>query len=210
MKEKRKWLILLLGCVLLMLVTGCGKDGLTVDISLPSGEYTGEQEITLSNSGNYDIYYTLDGSDPTQNGNLYDSTKKIYLNFDATLKACSKERQEYGPITEAKYTIKEEEKAAGLTPEERHFLSNVSGQYQFENMSYYINSRERMIDWNDGTESGTSEIIKVTVPEDFDGYHGSITYNNNKGEAVTLEIDMLPMGDNAVYFNGVNFSYLGD
>lgn len=204
---KRKALlfsVLVIG--LLLGLTGC-KDEKTVEISLPGGDYKGEQEVTLKASdGHSDIVYTLDGSDPMDKGNLYNPDMPLHLNSNVTLKARVQVRNDYGPIAEAQYKITpiEEKK---LSVEQRFFLTNISGHYELNGKSYYIHRSEETIDWNNGKESGSSPIIDIQ-PNDSES--GTLTYLDNGGKEVKLEIDMNPPGDNAVMFNGENFPYLGE
>ena len=104
---KKRHLIALFMILLLLIpaLSGCGKD-LTTKISLESGEYYGEQEITLSNAGTGTIYYTLDGSDPRDGGNEYNPEMPLKINYDSTLKAYTKEGSSKGKVVEATYTIK--------------------------------------------------------------------------------------------------------
>ena len=96
---KKRHLIALFMILLLLIpsLSGCGKD-LTTKISLESGEYYGEQEITLSNAGTGTIYYTLDGSDPRDGGNEYNPEMPLKINYDSTLKAYTKEGSSKGKV----------------------------------------------------------------------------------------------------------------
>lgn len=114
---KKRHLIALFMILLLLIpaLSGCGKD-LTTKISLESGEYYGEQEITLSNAGTGTIYYTLDGSDPRDGGNEYNPEMPLKINYDSTLKAYTKEGSSKGKVVEATYTIKNMEQTDRSSP----------------------------------------------------------------------------------------------
>ncbi len=77
--------------------------------SLASGEYGEDLSITMDSSDLALIYYTTDGSDPTENGLVYDGE----IHFDGegryTLKAVAQNAQNlYSDISEAEYVIKYE------------------------------------------------------------------------------------------------------
>ncbi len=59
-------------------------------IYLEGGTYNGAIDVMISSKLEYEIYYTLDGSDPTKNGNLYTGTLKIDQTGMVTLKAAAK------------------------------------------------------------------------------------------------------------------------
>ncbi len=59
-------------------------------IYLEGGNYKGEQEVMVSSKLNYEIYYTIDGSDPTTNGILYKDTIKLDKSGMIILKVVAK------------------------------------------------------------------------------------------------------------------------
>ena len=62
-------------------------------IYLDGGTYQGEISVMISSKLNYEIYYTIDGSDPTENGILYTGTVKINKMGLVTLKAVAKNQK---------------------------------------------------------------------------------------------------------------------
>ncbi|MDO4288704.1 MAG: chitobiase/beta-hexosaminidase C-terminal domain-containing protein [Eubacterium sp.] len=190
--------------VLLPILSGCGSKGLETKISLESGEYTGEQTVELSNSKGAEIYYTLNGEDPKGDAGLkYE--KPLKINYDTTLKAYSRDGGSKGSVAEATYTIKEE-KAVVLTEEERAFLANVTGTYQNGSDEYIINGN-RTLEWKNSTGSGKAEYT-ITLPEDGDGFKGTLHYKDGDKDA-SLVIDCMPPGDNAIFINDVSYDYMG-
>ena len=204
MKRKLCFGIVLL-LVLLPLLSGCGSSGLDTKISLKSGEYTGEQTVELSNSKGAEIYYTLNGEDPKGEAGLkYEQPLKI--NFDTTLKAYSRDGGSKGKVAEATYTIKEE-KAVTLSEEERAFLANVTGTYQNGADQYVINGN-RTLEWTTSAGSGKAEYT-IALPEDGDGFKGTLNYKDADGKDASLVIDCMPQGDNAIFINDVSYDYMG-
>ena len=59
-------------------------------IKLKGGTYQGAIDVMITSKLTYEIYYTLDGSDPAKNGILYEGTIRIEKNGMSTLKAVSK------------------------------------------------------------------------------------------------------------------------
>ncbi len=75
-------------------------------IYLEGGTYQGEIEVMISSKLNYEIYYTIDGSDPTVNGILYDGAVKINQSGMVMLKAVAKnEKGIYSNIVQETYYL---------------------------------------------------------------------------------------------------------
>ncbi|MEG0310671.1 MAG: chitobiase/beta-hexosaminidase C-terminal domain-containing protein [Eubacterium sp.] len=204
MKRKYVYTSLIIILTMILIVSGCGKSEKTT-ISLVSGEYMGEQEVVLTSKGDGEIYYTLDGSDPKENGLKYNPDKPLKINFDATLKAYTKNGNTDGPVEEVTYKIKPI-KVQELKPGERAFLGVITGKYQNGQDVITINT-DRTVEWKDKSGSGKSTFI-VAVPEGTDGYKGTLVYTNSEGKEGKYEIDCLPQGDNAIFINGVSYAYL--
>lgn len=70
------------------------------------GTYKGAIDVMISSKLDYQIYYTLDGSDPTENGTLYTGTIKIDSIGIVTLKAVAKnERGIFSNIVTESYYL---------------------------------------------------------------------------------------------------------
>lgn len=109
--------------------------------SLDSGEYGDDLTITMESSDLALIYYTTDGSDPTENGLVYDGE----IHFDGEgryqLKAVAQNAQNlYSDISEAEYVIKYEKPEMPRT-------SLPSGAYMGQ------------------------QIVSIDVPEDCSAYY---------------------------------------
>lgn len=73
------------------------------------GTYKGIIDVMISSKLNYEIYYTLDGSDPTVNGTLYTGTVKIDKIGIVTLKAVAKnEKGVFSNIVTESYYLEAE------------------------------------------------------------------------------------------------------
>lgn len=75
-------------------------------IYLKGGTYQGAIDVMISSKLNYEIYYTIDGSDPTVNGMLYNGTVKINQSGMVTLKAAAKnEKGIYSNVVQETYYL---------------------------------------------------------------------------------------------------------
>lgn len=80
-----------------------------VTFSLPGGEYSTQQSVALTGSGKLgaEIYYTTDGSDPTDENNLnrmfYFDTITVPNNAETTITAVEKIGEVYGVVSRATY-----------------------------------------------------------------------------------------------------------
>lgn len=75
----------------------------------PEGDYDDNLEVTLDAMSDYTIYYTTDGTDPTQYGDIYSETIALDVEGTTTIKAVAKdERGIYSDIITAVYTVKYE------------------------------------------------------------------------------------------------------
>jgi tetratricopeptide (TPR) repeat protein len=81
------------------------------DISEPSfdqksGTYEGTMEVSIAADADYEIYYTLDGSDPAEYGNLYSEPITLDEGESYELKAvCLNKKGIYSDVSSAHYTI---------------------------------------------------------------------------------------------------------
>jgi tetratricopeptide (TPR) repeat protein len=81
------------------------------DISEPSfdqksGTYEGSMEVSIASDADYEIYYTLDGSDPEKSGILYSEPIALDEGESYELKAvCLNKKGIYSSVSSAQYTI---------------------------------------------------------------------------------------------------------
>lgn len=71
-----------------------------------SGSYGDDVELKLSSSSDYDIYYTLDGTDPMRNGELYKKPIIITEGTTTVTAICVSEDDKYGLVGSATYSVK--------------------------------------------------------------------------------------------------------
>ena len=75
-------------------------------IYLKGGNYDGAINVMITGKMNYEIYYTIDGSDPTTNGIKYTETITINQNGMVTLKAVAKnEKGVFSNIVQETYYL---------------------------------------------------------------------------------------------------------
>jgi len=101
----------------------------TPNISLPSGTYSGEQDVALSSSSpGATLYYTLDGSTPTNASAYVLNGRIVHISGSATLRA-----RAYAPnllpsdVASASYTINKPLAVAFGSPGANASVSNLSG-----------------------------------------------------------------------------------
>lgn len=77
------------------------------EFSIPAGDYEAAQTVALSTSGNYSIYYTIDGSDPKERGIIYSGPIELSENNKTyVIKAvCRNEKEVYSDVISNEYTI---------------------------------------------------------------------------------------------------------
>lgn len=99
-------------------------------IYLKGGTYKGTISVMISSKLNYEIYYTLDGSDPTANGVLYTETLKIDNIGMVTLKAAAKnEKGIFSNVVTESYYLEVE-------PPEDPIVSPDGGFFDKETLVY--------------------------------------------------------------------------
>lgn len=82
-------------------------------IYLDGGTYSGAIDVMVSANMNYEIYYTIDGTDPTVNGILYTGTIKIDQTGMVTLKVAAKnDKGVFSNIIQETYYLEFEAPAA--------------------------------------------------------------------------------------------------
>jgi uncharacterized repeat protein (TIGR03803 family) len=116
-------------------------------VSLSSGSYTGTQTVTITGGSGGNIYYTTDGSTPTQtNGTLY--TGPIFISSTTVLKAVAVGAGESNsPVAAATYTMTNSPAAA----------INVMDSFSAAN-AFGIDPGAALIQGADGNYYGTTEF----------------------------------------------------
>jgi len=145
---------------------------LWVDASHQSGDYDGELEVHLI-SANVDdeIYYTTDGTTPTDQSIKYDRTKPIKITEDMVVKAVAKDKEgNYSEVKTFFYYIKP--KAPEFRPQTTQFSENgeVHIHSEYDEIGYEL--------WitTDGTDprEQTQNTIKIVgnfyAVKDIDDY----------------------------------------
>lgn len=215
MKKVFQSLTVALVLAAVMFAAAACSTGPSTKISLKSGEYTGEQIVTLTAEGEKtdgaEIYYTLDGSEPTKSSLQYDKEKKIYLNYDCTLKARSYLNGAQGPVAEATYKIKET-KDVKLSNNDRGLLQNLRGSYATEDgkNTIDIRSADKVITFKIDGKTGTERPFDLETPEGDAGAYGlsgTIITQNDNGEEVKIKVKMDDPYTDEVYFNDVKYIY---
>ncbi len=77
------------------------------EFSIPGGSYESTQTVELSSSGDYNIYYTIDGTNPIERGIIYSGPIELSENNKTyMIKAvCRNEKEVYSDVVTNEYTI---------------------------------------------------------------------------------------------------------
>lgn len=183
--------------------------------SLNEGSYSSEQTVTINQPAGQEVvvYYTLDGLDPSEQSRLYENP--IVINSSVTLKSIAIDKAgNYSEIKTAAYVIDVAEAAkqqqsdpavtdpkAAENAERALFESNIRGTWVVEEMSGFV-IYYTFID-------GLCEIGDGGAYSLFDTYTFSIVPGNNGTIGTVyvadhvIDIDCNPMGDNAIYIDGL-------
>jgi len=184
--------------------------------SLNEGSYTSEQKVEINKPAGEDVqvYFTIDGSDPTAKSSKYESP--IVLKTNTTLKsiAIDKNGNQSGIKTGA-YTITIQPPATTqpattqpqTTPpasseatERAQFDSNINGTWKVVDSSgfvlYYQFSGGRLVVTDGGSDYFNDAYTFSIVPGN-NGTIGTVYAGSH-----TLSIDCNPLGDNAIYIDG--------
>ena len=177
----KKILFLLLLISTLVFASGCDNSDRDVSISLPSGQYYGEQHVTLSCvDPTAQITYTLDGSDPGESELIYDSETGIDINYTSDLKATAG-----GNVAEAHYDI---------TP---------SGNWVTdESMADSFNINSTSVTFQ---TPGAAPIKSGYYIKDVNGNTANLVYTDPEGKNVTIPIQAVPENEQVVV-NGKTYT----
>jgi len=184
--------------------------------SLSEGSYSTEQQVEINKPAGEDvqIYFTIDGTDPTAQSAKYE--KPIVLQTNTTLKsiAIDKKGNQSG-IKTATYTIAIPQPAttqpqtttpAATNAEERaQFESNINGTWKVRDSSgfvlYYTFSGGR-VNVTDGGSDYFDDVYSFNISPGNNGTIGTIDAGTH-----SFSIDCNPLGDNAIYINGMYASF---
>jgi hypothetical protein len=153
----------------------------TVSADIAAGSYSAIQNVTLTSSiPLYDIYYTLDGTEPTMGGTLYTEPIEIYKN--TTLKVFAAYEGTIGKIFTYTYTLPTinivPDKAPGTYP--TTFDVVLSSTPDWYDKIYYT---------LDGTEPTTESTIydQPIIINNTATIKAMATYSNNLSPIFTFE-----------------------
>lgn len=185
--------------------------------SLSEGSYTTEQQVGINKPAGeaVQVYYTIDGSDPTVKSARYENP--IVLQTNTTLKsiAIDKDGNQSG-IKTATYNIaitqpattqpQTTTPAASTNADERaQFESNIAGTWKVRDSSgfvlYYTFSGGR-VNVTDGGSDYFDDVYSFNISPGNNGTIGTIDAGTH-----SFSIDCNPLGDNAIYINGMYASY---
>jgi len=189
--------------------------------SLNEGSYTSSQQVLINKPSGEDVvvYFTIDGSDPTDQSSRYETA--IVLNVTTTVKslAIDKNGNKSG-IKTATYNITIPQQAttqppATTTPavtvapevnEWQQFEDYISGTWKWTDSSgftLYYQFSGGMLLVTDGGSDYYYDYYSSTVTTGTNGTIGTIYSGGNQ-----LYIDCNPLGDNGIYIDGYFCTYV--
>lgn len=199
---------------------GSQTDKIVLDLpsySLNEGTYTAEQQVAINKPAGegVQVFYTMDGSDPTITSVKYENP--ILLQTNTTLKsmAIDKDGNQSG-IKTATYNIaitqpanpqpQTTTPAASTNADERAmFESNISGTWMVRESSgfvLYYDFRDGCLLVTDGGSDYFYEVYSFNVVPGTNGTIGTVYAGTH-----SVAIDCNPLGDNAIYIDGNYASY---
>ena len=131
--------------------------------SSEGGSYDTFFDLTLSCPDGYEIYYSLDGSDPSRNGTLYEAPIEFHEEQQYIVTAvCKNKKDMYGPALVEVYEIE-------IPAPEMPVVSPETGDFVYRT-KVYISVPENCIayyTWNGSDPDASSKQVKnsLTVPE---------------------------------------------
>lgn len=188
--------------------------------SLNEGSYTGEQTVAINKPGGegVQVYYSIDGSEPTAQSLLYQNP--LVLKGNTTLKSRAIDSKgNQSEIKTATYTITTPQTttpqtttpqtttppAASDSVERAQFEGNITGVWELRETSgfvlyYQFYNGEVII--TDGGMDYYKAPYTFTIQPGNNGTIGTVTAGTQ-----TINIDCNPLGDNAIYINGYAATY---
>ncbi|WP_373481877.1 chitobiase/beta-hexosaminidase C-terminal domain-containing protein [Acetobacterium sp.] len=206
---------------------GSQTNGAVLDLptySLSEGSYSTEQQVAISNPAGEEVqvYYTIDGTDPTVKSAKYENP--IVLQTNTTLKSIAIDKNgNQSDIKTATYNIAITQPATTqpqttqpqtttTTPaastnanERAQFESNIAGTWKVRDSSgfvlYYTFSGGR-VNVTDGGSDYFDDVYSFNISPGNNGTIGTVDAGTH-----SFSIDCNPLGDNAIYINGLYASY---
>ena len=136
-----------------------------------SGTTFGDEglSVTISQADNEDIYYSLDGTEPTTSSTLYSGA--IALTATTTIKAIASDGTNTSNVVTATYTY--------VDP-------NAPGT---QNNPYTVAQARAAIDANSGTQGVYATGIVSAIPTAYNSTYGNVTFNmvDEEGDEVFLQ-----------------------
>lgn len=201
------------------------------EIALAEGTYYGAQNVTISQSQSKPIYYTLDGTNPTNASTLYEGAISLNEAGTKTIKAIAYDEStdDYSALDEATYTIVTEIAAPTLTEGGKFYDESKNVEishpltaegavihYSYNDASYSTYSSaltltETKTVWAYATIGGlTSEKVSATYIKSSSETYDKLTDVNQLAAGMEFILYAHPASSEYHYGAGaLNGSYLG-
>lgn len=175
-----------------------------------SGTYIEDQRVTIYKSSedeDINIYYTLDGSDPTTRSTLYEEDKGVLITKTTTLKCIvSGDFGMTSEIAEATYTLTKPSDYAGVKDMADKIIGKWQSSYNytiffgFDGYFQYSNGKKTTAgDYVVAQLSADKGLVQTTSYED-----SQLTLNSQ------LNIDVSKIGERKLIVNGDEYTYMDD
>lgn len=201
---------------------GSQTNGVVLDLpsySLTEGSYSTEQQVAISIPAgeSVQVYYTIDGSDPTVKSAKYQNPMVLQTNTTLKSIAVDKNGNQSGiktatyniaisqPATTQPQTTTTTPAASTNADERAQFESNIAGTWKVRDSSgfvlYYTFSGGR-VNVTDGGSDYFDDVYSFNIAPGNNGTIGTIDAGTH-----SFSIDCNPLGDNAIYINGMYASF---
>lgn len=221
MKKKRiPKLFFTLSLASILLLAGCtsGENKKAVVLNAPTyslnaGTYTEEQQITINppEGEEVTVYYTLDGTDPTDQSTKYESP--VTVQSTAILKSYAVDKNgNTSDIKSAEYIIS----APAATPAPKKemtadeelaaFKQNVQGRWSKPGSSRLMSIKDNKEQYGREGSGLTQYIITYEVESGSNGEKGYLVSSDGK----KIYVNCSPMGDGMITINGEEWLYVSD
>lgn len=180
-------------------------------IHLKSGEYKGAIKVMISGNMNYEIYYTLDGSDPREeeNGKLYEGTIDISQNGLVTLKAVTKnDKGVFSSIASETYKLSYDAPEAPIVipdgtnfdVETRIYVSVPTGckaYYTWDRTDPRDEESETRMEYTDSILIPSGEnVLKLVIVDETSGLYSPLFTRRYTCTVAGIVVPGLPEPDN--------------